>query len=319
MDRTFVTRQTKHKSDFERSFNERFGNTDPSQSKVAVSPQLANKKQEMEEVTQQLEDTRAKFESWKTNFERKQKDLDEKQRALDEQKANLDKFSKHHLQELEKAKRREADEIENAKRLQSELEELTSVEKQLNDQNEGLKDELEELQPYADYLQSVVEQSRQFETIESILDRQHALVKTHAEYVDRYSDLLRRFGTEEQQLEFELELKRSQLVRLNMKASESRAKASQMKKLNQYNRTTLVKDIQRIEEKHTELTRVKSAIRAIYNRALSKSTGPLARAARSVKNPTEEMMLKFIETRFVDLYDILHDPHIRYIQKPFRD
>lgn len=243
-------------------------------------------------------------------------ECDEKQKALDEQKQNLDKFSKHHTRELEKAKKREADEIEFAERLEKELAELTEVEKQLDEKNEKLRDELEELQPYADYLQSVVEFSPQFESIEMILDRQQSLVQTRNEYVEKYQTLLQRYGTEEEQLGAELEKQKSKLIGHTMLLNEGKAKAIQTEKLNQYNKTTLFKDVQRIEDKKRELVQIKTAIKTIYNRAVEKSVGHVARTAKSNKNTNEEGMLKFIENRFNDLYDILHDPHVKHVQNP---
>ncbi|EAX90740.1 hypothetical protein TVAG_092130 [Trichomonas vaginalis G3] len=313
MDHTFLTRQTKQKSSFEQKYLERFGGTsENSLALPSLSPQLIKKKQEMEKTNAELEEARTKFEAWKTNFQRKKKELDEKQHTLDIQKANLRTFTEHHSGELEKARRREEEEKQRAKEIEAELEQLAVEEEELKKQNDELKAKLEQLQPCADYLQAVANKSRNFENVEAILNRHQSLAATRQEYVEKFQELMSRFGTEEQELNKELETKRALLIDRTMQLNDGLARVNQAKKLNQYNKTSLYKDIQRVEAKNTELAEIKSAIQTIYNRALEKSN-QASQHSKTEKAPSIESMLQFIENRFKDLSGILNDPNIEYI------
>ena len=313
LDRTFLTRQTKNKSSFEQKYIERFGGTGQSNlSLPTLSPQLIKKKQEMEKTNAELEEARTKFETWKSNFQRKRKELDEKQKQLDIQKANLRTFTEHHSGELEKARKREQEEKDKAQQIQTELEKLIEEETELKQKNDELKAQLEELQPCADYLQTVAERSRNFENVEAILNRHESLATTRQEYIEKFQSLMSRYGAEEKQLSKELEAKKAQLIDRTMQLNAGMAKVNQAKKMNQYQKTILYKDIQRVEAKNTELAEIKSAIQTIYNRAVEKSNQASLRSNKNGPPPDIPHMLQFIENRFKDLSGILNDPNIEY-------
>jgi myosin heavy subunit len=319
VDRTFLTRpHGKQKSSFEMKYLERFGTAaDGRVGLPGLSPQLLEKQREMEKTNSQLEDARNKFETWKTNFQRKKKEIDEKQQQLSEQKRHLDAFTTQQMAALEKAKKREAEEIEQARTIDSQLKTLMEEEDQLRKQNDQLREELDGLQPCADYLQSVVESSSSFENIESILNRHQSLATTRAEYLQKYQDLMARYGTDETKLAQQLEVRKSHLVDCTMKYNEGIARVAQARKRNEYRRTTLIKDVQRIEEKNVELAAIKTSIRTIYNRALSRSTTTADQIQRAKGGEvSEEAMLEYIENRFNDLKDIIEDKKVVYIQNP---
>jgi hypothetical protein len=187
----------------------------------------------------------------------------------------------------------------------------------LKQQNDQLRQELDALQPCADYLQSVVEASPAFENIESILNRHQSLAATRAEYLQKYQELMARYGTDETKLAQQLEVRRSHLIDCTMKYNEGIARVAQARKQNEYRRTTLIKDVQRIEDKNVELSAIKTSIRTIYNRALSRSTTTADQIQRAKGGDvSEEAMLEYIENRFNDLKDIIEDKKVVYIQNP---
>jgi chromosome segregation ATPase len=282
-----------------------------------VSPQLLEKQREMETTNAQLEEARNKFETWRTNFQRKKKEIDEKQQQLAEQKRHLDAFTTQQMAALEKAKKREAEEIEQARAIDAQLKTLMEEEEQLRTQNDQLREELDALQPCADYLQSVVESSPAFDNIEAILNRYQSLAATRAEYLEKYQELMSRYGTDEQQLAQQLELRRSHLIDCTMKYNEGIARLAQARKQNEYRRTTLMKDVQRIEDKTVELSAIKTSIRTIYTRALARSTTTADQIQRARGGDvSEEAMLEYIENRFNDLKDIIEDKKVVYVQPP---
>ena len=104
-----------------------------------------------------------------------------------------------------------------------------------------------------------------------------------------------------------------------MKYNEGITKVAQAKKLNEYRRTTLIKDVQRIEDKNVELSAIKTSIRTIYNRAINKSGTTVDQAEKKKTDVTEEQMLEYIENRFNDLKDIIEDKKVVYKQQPPTD
>jgi DnaJ family protein A protein 5 len=308
MDVTFMTRPHKQRSTFERKYLDRFGNQQDKRIGLpGLSPQLVDKQKEMEEANDQLEESRVKFEQWKSSFQRKRKEIEDKQQALAEQKKNLDTFTQHHIMELEKAKKREQEELEKAREIEKELKSLTEREEKLRTRNDELTQELEELQPCADYLQSVVESCQMFDNVEAILHRHESLSNTRSEYLTRYQDLMGEYGTDEAKLAQLLEVRRSHLIDSTMKFNERLTRIKQTKKLNEYRNTTLMKDVQRIEDKNTELAAIRISIKTIYNRALSRSSATADQIQKRLGELSEEGMLEYIENRFHDLKEIIKE------------
>ena len=308
MDETFLTQQRQNRSTFEKKYLERIGNTgDKRIGLPGLSPQLVDKQREMEATNKQLEEARNKFEQWKTNFQSKRQEIEKKQQALAEQKKDLDNFSQHQNQELEKAKTRRKDEIKEANEIEIQLRQLSETEEQKRALNEKLKAELEELQPCADYLQSVVESCTSFDNIDAILHRYETLSETRSIYLAQYQELMSTYGNDEIRLQHELEFHKSKLIDSTMKYNEAIAKINQIKKKHEYNKTSLIKEVQRVDDKKTELAAIKTSIKTIYNRALNKSSATVDQIQKKKGDVDEEAMLEYIKNRFKDLKDIISE------------
>jgi DNA repair ATPase RecN len=209
--------------------------------------------------------------------------------------------------ELEKAKKREQEELEKAREIEKELKSLTEREEKLRSRNDQLTQELEELQPCADYLQSVVESCQMFDNVEAILHRHESLSNMRSEYLAKYQELMSGYGKDEAQLQKLLEIRKSYLIDSTMKFNERLTKIKQTKKLNEYRNTTLMKDVQRIEDKNTELAAIRNSIKTIYNRALSRSSATADQIRKKQAEVSEEGMLEYIENRFHDLKEIIRE------------
>ena len=309
MDQTFLTRPREQRSTFEKKYLERIGNIGDKRIGIpGMSPQLMDKQREMELADKQLQEARVKFEQWKTNFQKKRKDIEEQQQALAEQKKALDSFTQHHITELEKAKKRELEELDKAREIEKELKGLTEREEKLRTKNDALTEELRQLQPCADYLQSVVESCQTFDNIEAILHRHESLSHTRGEFLEKYQELMGRYGSDEAELSKLLEVRRSHLIDSTMKYNEEISRINKTRKQNEYRNASMVKDAQRIEEKNTELAAIRTSIKTIYSRALSKSLATIDQIQkRKGMNVTEEGMLEYIEHRFLDLKDIIRE------------
>ncbi|KAH0787102.1 cilia- and flagella-associated protein [Histomonas meleagridis] len=312
MDKTFLTRPQKQK--YELRNLERYGTTGYGNvGYPELSPHLIEKQKEMEIVDQQLEEARNKYEAWKKNFEVRKKEVEDKQHALDEQKKRLDAFTAQQMSSLEKTRKRRAEEAERLKSIEIELQQLMEEEKQLKQKNEKLQNKIEKLRPYSNYLQSVVDAYPSFENIDAILNRYQSLADTRNEYLQKYQNMMERYGIDETNLSRELELKKSKLIDTTMKFNENVAKVAQAKKANEYVKATLIKDIQRIEDKKAELAAIKASIRAIYSRAVSTLSTISDKAQKAKGSINDEQMLEYIENRFNDLKGIIEDKNALFI------
>jgi DNA repair exonuclease SbcCD ATPase subunit len=308
MDVPFLTRQRKDRSTFERKYMDRCRNAPDKRIGIpGLSPQLVHKQKEMEVANSQLDDARTKFEQWKTNFQHKRKELEEEQQTLNDQKKQLDTFTQHHLSELERAKRRELDEVEKAREIEKELKSLNDREEALKAKNEYLSAELRKLQPCSDYLQLVVESCQTFDNIEAILHRYESLANTRAEYLLKYQQLMAGYGDDEAELAKILDVRESYLIGSTMKYNERLNRIKQTRKMNEYRNTTMMKDVQRIEDKITEIAAIKTSIRTIYRRAVSRSSGVAVDIQKKRGELSEEAMLMYVENKFLDLRDIIKD------------
>ena len=304
IDNTFCTKQTKHKSNFEKKYIERFGGLDDKQQNLpALSPLMFQKKQEMGKTNVELDEARTKFEAWKTNFQRKKKEIDEKQYVLDIQKENLKTFTDHHNIEIEKARRREEEEKLISKGILENLKILTAEEEELIKQNEELKKKIEKLQPCAD----------SYESVEDMLNRYETLTQTRQEYVEKFQKLHDLFGVEGKELIKELNEKNDLLIDKSMQLVKRKNQVNQIKVQNQHQKTTALNDIQKIEMEKTEVAEIKSAIRTIFKRAYEKSITNAQRASVE-KEPTIKEMILFIKNMYSDLSGILSDPNVKYNQ-----
>ena len=312
MDNTFLTKQTKHKSNFEKKYIERFGGVNEyPEGLPALTPQMYEKKKEMQQTNNDLDEARTKFETWKTNFQRKQKEVDEKQRALDMQKENLKTFYEHHNIEIEKARKKEQEEKAKIKEMQEQYKKLCEDGEEIGKLNDGLKKQVEELQPFADYLQAVVDKTHYFENIESILNRYETLTTAQTEYVDKFQGVLQNFGTDGEALSRQLSEKRETLLGKTMQLARSKQNINNILAQNHIQRTNMIKEMQRLEMKNTELAEIKSAIKTIFERALEQSITNAQRASVGPE-PTLEQMILFIRNRFHDLDGILSNPNKEY-------
>ena len=306
-DSTFITRQDRERSVFEKKYLEKYGTKEEKRIGLpGLSPELVDKQDEMEQVNKNLEEARAKFEQWKTNLQVKKKEIESAKEKLAEQKRQLDQFTVVHNAELEKCREREKMENKLIIEMEAELEELTQKEQELRQKNNDLENELTSLQPFADYLQSVVEDGHKFDNIDSILYRHATLASTREEYIKKYQVLLSQMGVKEREAEKKLMEERNLLIDATMKYNDGVMAIESAKKTNEYKKTTLIKEIQRVEEKNVELSTIETSINSIYKRAFFKAHQTSTNKAQD--NATSyDQKLTYIQNRFTDLAAVIEE------------
>jgi hypothetical protein len=118
----------------------------------------------------------------------------------------------------------------------------------------------------------MVESCQTFDNIEAIFRHHEYLSHTRRECLKKYQELPSHYASEEIQLSVLLALRKSHLIDSMKKYNERISKFQQIKRVNEYRNTTLIKDVQRVCDKNTELSSVKIYIKMIYARALSRSS-----------------------------------------------
>jgi hypothetical protein len=319
MDSPFFTRQRRDRSLFERKYVE--GGrivSDKRANMPGMSPQLIDRQRAMEAANTQLDEARSQFEQWKASFQRKRKEIEDQQDALMEQRRQLSLYTQHHLSELERVRKRERDEAEKAKEIEKDLTVLNEREEVLLAKKQYLSGELRKLQPCSDYLQLVVESCQTFDNIEAILHRHESLANTHVEYLVKYRQLMEAYGCDEAELERILDVRKSYLIGSTMKYTETLSRIKNTNKLNEYRNAQMIKDVQRIEEKITEISAIKNSIRTIYRRAVTRNSGRALAGQRKRGDLSDEAMLSYIENVFLDLRDIIRDAPVMGSPPPER-
>ena len=312
METTFITRQKKHKSNFEKKYIERFGGLNEyPEGLPSLSPRVMEKKQEMQKTNSDLDDARTKFETWKTTYQRRKREIDAKQHALDVQKENLKIFTEHHNIEIEKARKKEQEAKQQIIEMKAQYEDLCQTEKELNELHDELKERVDSMQPFADYMQAVIDKTHYFDNVESILNRYETLTTTRSEYVGKFDKVMASYGTDEESTTKALAEKRAELLGKEMQLNRSKQHINSIKSQNQYQKMSMVKDMERLEMRNTEVAEIKSAIKTIFQRALEKSLTNAQRTSVG-KNPTLEEMVQFIRNRYYDLSGILSSPDLEY-------
>lgn len=312
MDKTFLTRAERKPTAFELKYLEKIGESKEKRNALAaISPEVQEKERETEEVDKLLAETRANFENWRAQYQVKKKELESHYEELLDKKRAFDKAAIIQQNEIETCKDKERQAREAISQFNDELTQITIQEKKLQDENQGLIQEIKELQPYCDYLQQVVETSHSYDNPEAILYRQKNLLKGRKEYLEKYKKLIEQKGVKENELKDELVRQKARLVDSTMKFNSIIAQVNKTKKQNQFVKTALVKDVQRLEEKSLEVSRIKSAIRTIYERAIEMSTRQSDKLRANLDK--EEDMLLYITDRYNDLSKIIDkwntEPH----------
>lgn len=270
-----------------------------------LSQKLMDKKVEMENAEKDLEEMKLRYEDWKKEYELKEKVMNEKNSELALRNDGLKEFKAHHLHEIEKAILKEKNERTKSLDLEHDLQQLREEEAQLCKENIDLRNELEALQPYADYLQNVIDISPNFETIDSILNKYQSMVDTRKEYIEKYKDLLAQVELKRNKVAELQENKKVLLIDSTMNYHQSVSKVQDARRELAYRKSHIVKEIQRMEEKETEIASIRSSIRTIFKRAYKASMFIDESIKGKSDKLTDEEMVEFIVGRHKDLVEII--------------
>jgi hypothetical protein len=153
----------------------------------------------------------------------------------------------------------------------------------------------------------IVESGQAFDNIDAILHRYESLANTRAEYLVKYQQLMAECSCDEADYAKALDVRRSHVIGSAMKYNEMLSRIKPAKKLNEYHYTTMMKDLQRIEDKITEIATIQTSIRTLYQRADNRSSATAGDTQKKKGEWSEEAILMFVESRFLDLRDLIKD------------
>lgn len=146
---------------------------------TSQSTLLLQKKKKMQEVQQELDRKKLEYELRMKKCKSKESELAEKQEKIRESVVKFEKFVKENDAKRARAMKKEKDEINSRKQKEQEI---ISLKQQLEEQTK-FKDRLvrmlEKLSVYEAYLDSVLEQSDEFQEVNDVLMRHATLTATN--------------------------------------------------------------------------------------------------------------------------------------------
>ena len=301
----FFTRPPRKPTMFEIKYLERCSPSNEHRTSFSeFAIEVQEKEREVEEADQKLQDTKAKFERWKNQFVEKKKEIESHFAKLVEKKQLLDKFSLQNTHDLANLKEKENECKIQIEQYQADLLKIEAEEQKYAAINSQLSEEIKKLQPYADYLNLVIESESMYENPDSLLNKHSTLVKCKEDYMKIFQELMSNSGEVEKGLEIELENQKNKLTSSTLQFNDELTKQVQTRINNSFRKTSIIKDIQRLEDKQVEASLIKASIKAIYCRALERSSKQCDTSIES-EDVSEEEMLRFIQERFHDLTTII--------------
>ena len=283
---------------------------EPNFNKMADTQQLKLKKEEVKQTVALHTEAKEKYDSWKTQFLKTQKDLELKEEELQERKDNFKEFTQHKKAEISKMRQQiEKQKVKNevVRERVSDLEEQSAEEKRKYNK---LIYQLQGLQRYTDFVQETVDASTTFDTIEQLLNHYRSLKKTRTDYLLKYQNLITKYSEDSKTNQLMNEKRESYKIDRALKLKNAMRTLNNEEQQSEYRKMELLKDIQRIKEKASEVASIKSSIRDLYKKAMSRVD-----KAKDASKLTEEEMLTAIKNRFSDLNEIVQASHIVSVEE----
>ena len=278
---------------------------EPNFNKMIDTPELKLKKEEVKQTVALHTDAKEKYDNWKKQFSKTQKELQLKEEQLQERKINLQEFTQHRKAEILKMRQQiEKQKVKNevVRERVSDLEEQSAEERRKYNK---LVYQLQGLQRYTDFVQETVESSTTFDTIEQLLGHYRSLKKTRIDYLLKYQNLITKYSEDSKTNQLMNEKRDSYKVDRELKLQKAIRTLTNMEQQSEYRKMELLKDIQRVNEKSAEVASIKSSIRDLYKKTMSRVDKP-----KDVSKLTEEEMLTAIKNRFSDLNEIVQASNI---------
>ena len=267
---------------------------------MPTTKKLDSKKQEMKNSYNLQINAKDELKEFETNFEATKNELIEKSAHLEERENNLVEFKAHHNEEISKINQMIAKETEKERELKEIISTLKKEIVSEKAKSENLKNELVELQKYTDFVQNTVNHCHSFDTIELYLGHYSSIKKARGEYLLKYQELVEKYNREKKERKINEERKQSYAVDRTIKFKNALHELSTEKQQSEYRKMELLRGIQRIRDKTTEVAGIKSSLDDLYRKVMSRVD------ANGLTKSTDEQKLQAIKNRFSDLTEIVN-------------
>ena len=284
---------------------------EPKFNKMTETAQIKNKRAEVQIALNQHTEAKNQYDSWRKEFSVKQNDLNQKEQQLQERSDNLEEFTQHRKTEISKLRQmidKQTKKNQIMRDRVSNLEEQSAEEKRKYNK---LVYELQGLQRYTDFVQETVDKSSTFDTIEQLLNHYQSMKKTRIDYLLKYQNLITKYSEETKANQLMSEKRESYRIDRALKLQQATRNLTEEVQQSEYRKMELLKDIQRVKDKSIEVATIKSSIRDLYQKTMSKVEGKHTDSSKL----TEEEMLSAIKNRFSDLVEIVQASNIQIYEE----
>lgn len=264
------------------------------------NPELKAKQQELNFCTQDLEQTKSDYELWKKEFSKKIDSLNEKKMKFQEQKQNLENFLKVYTNEIEKAENHKVEEEMKYKNIYLQYQEMQNEIQMQQEESKELKDVLDKLQPYTDFMQEAVVISRHFNTIDELINQFDRIIETKQDRLKLFSQLIDDIDKQRREQEQLQKLEDTYVVDAENRYHRALVRLNKAIKTRRQRKAFLFRDQTKNFDTATEISNLKTSIQTIYNMVM-RDLG-FNPADHSVST---EQMVKTIKTQILDLNEII--------------
>ncbi|XP_011880119.1 PREDICTED: coiled-coil domain-containing protein 42 homolog isoform X1 [Vollenhovia emeryi] len=251
--------------------------------RVCPATEVIRARRELAEVEEILKEKRAEQKIKRKCVDEQWEDAREEQLQLRQSLVKFNTLVKENVEKRERAEQKIKEEHERQEKCKLEIEELEQKLRCMRDTRDKMQRNVGEYRKYQNYLDRVVNETGEFQSINEIFNRYETLVEARqalSDHQDRNLQMLEDKGTEIHHL---TEVKTQVLMGLNNKLAQLQARYDQAKAQALKWETIVSKIKETAAAKNLELTQVKACCWNIYQQICKRKEIPVKVASEDVE------------------------------------
>ncbi|XP_011880120.1 PREDICTED: coiled-coil domain-containing protein 42 homolog isoform X2 [Vollenhovia emeryi] len=258
-------------------------NNEWDRARVCPATEVIRARRELAEVEEILKEKRAEQKIKRKCVDEQWEDAREEQLQLRQSLVKFNTLVKENVEKRERAEQKIKEEHERQEKCKLEIEELEQKLRCMRDTRDKMQRNVGEYRKYQNYLDRVVNETGEFQSINEIFNRYETLVEARqalSDHQDRNLQMLEDKGTEIHHL---TEVKTQVLMGLNNKLAQLQARYDQAKAQALKWETIVSKIKETAAAKNLELTQVKACCWNIYQQICKRKEIPVKVASEDVE------------------------------------
>jgi hypothetical protein len=321
--KVFLTNPGRVKSGFENRYLEKIQHVPENNWGIpGFSPLLIQKQEDFIQSQKLLDETRVQQKNWQAEHKAREIQFKLKKEKFEAEEMSTQLTIYKNIQEINKYKEIEQHELELTQKCEDKLADLETNEIAANEKLQKLEKEMQELQPFAEFIDHIINETKQFDSIEAILQRFDFLTQSD-QFADDESNLPKKVSSnssyvkhhqEKENLFLQHDKLKQQLLEKNRQFILLNEKIEQLKKEKRYELQDRIRLEERNFQKQSELLTILSSIKNISDQAF-KTQEFLGK--NSYSSPPVELnaQLDLIERKLKDLQLVIEKNKQQYGNK----